>query len=32
MDEYNEVTQFALKVAQGKFRNEQDIGTEKSKG
>lgn len=32
MDEYNEVTQFALKVAQGKFRNEQNTGTEKSKG
>lgn len=32
MDEYNEVTKFALQVAQGKFRNEQDTSTEKSKG
>ena len=32
MDEYNEVTKFALQVAQGKFRDEQDTSTEKSKG
>ena len=32
IDEYNAVTNFALKVAQGKFRDKQDTGAEKSKG
>lgn len=32
MDEYNEVVKFALHVAQGKFRDSADTGTEKSKG
>lgn len=31
MDEYNEVAKFALDVAQGKFRNEQDTSTETGK-
>lgn len=32
MDEYNAVTSFAMQVAQGKFRDKQDTGAEKSKG
>ncbi|MDO5397064.1 MAG: hypothetical protein Q4G33_03960 [bacterium] len=32
MDEYNEVTNFAMDVAKGKFRDKQDTGEEKSKG
>lgn len=32
MDEYNEVTNFALQVAQGRFRDKQNTGEEKSKG